>query len=64
MVNTDTEQYRTFLQKLQRDEFRPSALNDIKNLLAFKPPSEASVVIRDAGITEIVQCLNDADRYA
>ncbi|KAI8424332.1 hypothetical protein MSG28_002875 [Choristoneura fumiferana] len=62
MVNTDTEQYRAFLQKLQRDEFRPSALNDIKNLLAFKPPSEASVVIRDAGITEIVQCLNVADR--
>ncbi|XP_049870417.1 26S proteasome non-ATPase regulatory subunit 5 [Pectinophora gossypiella] len=62
MINHDTEQYRLFIDKLQREEHRPDALNDIKNLLAYKPAPEAVSTIRDVGISKIVQCLNVQDR--
>lgn len=63
MPGEDTEQYRLFIGRLQREEHRPAALNDIKNLLAFKPAGEAVSTIRDVGITQIVQCLNVPNTY-
>ncbi|XP_030028072.2 26S proteasome non-ATPase regulatory subunit 5 [Manduca sexta] len=62
MSNEDTEQYREFINKLQRDEHRPIALNEIKNLLSFKSSPEVVTTIRDVGISKIVQCLNVADK--
>ncbi|CAH1647142.1 unnamed protein product [Spodoptera littoralis] len=58
MSNEDTDQYRGFIRRLQREEHIPAALNDIKNLIAFKPAGEAINTIRDGGISKIVQCLN------
>ncbi|XP_021187709.3 26S proteasome non-ATPase regulatory subunit 5 [Helicoverpa armigera] len=58
MSTEDTEQYRQFIERLQKEEHRPAALNDIKNLLAYKPAGEAITTIRDVGISKIVQCLN------
>lgn len=63
MSNQDSEQIRQFIAKLERDEQRQAALNDIKNLIAFKPDNEAIAAIRDVGISQIVQCLNVADKY-
>ncbi|XP_026755476.2 26S proteasome non-ATPase regulatory subunit 5 isoform X2 [Galleria mellonella] len=37
MSNQDTEQYRQFIEKLQREENRQTTLNEIKNLLLLKP---------------------------
>ncbi|XP_063533462.1 26S proteasome non-ATPase regulatory subunit 5 [Cydia strobilella] len=62
MVISDADQYRQFLNSLHRDESRPAALNDIKNLLSLKPANEISAVIRDVGIKEIIQCLNVPDK--
>lgn len=62
MPNSDSEQFREFIAKLQRDEQRPAALNDIKNLIAFKPPNEVMETIRDVGISEIVACVNLPDK--
>ncbi|KAM3967186.1 26S proteasome non-ATPase regulatory subunit 5 [Aphomia sociella] len=62
MANEDTEQYREFLQKLQRDQHRPTALNDIKNLLLLKPAGEAASTLRDVGIAKLIQCLNVSDK--
>lgn len=59
----DTEQYRAFLTKLQREELRPAALNDIKNLFVLKPPVDVANTLRVVGIAEIVQCLNVTDKY-
>jgi hypothetical protein len=63
MTNQDTEQYRLFLNQLQREEHRPAALNELKNLLALKPANEATNAIRHVGITKIVHCLNVPDKY-
>ncbi|CAB3239368.1 unnamed protein product [Arctia plantaginis] len=62
MSNQGSEQIRQFIAKLERDEQRQAALNDIKNLIAFKPANEAIAAIRDVGISQIVQCLNVADK--
>lgn len=63
MSNEDTEQYRDFIAKLQReDEPRPTALSNIKNWLLYKTPEEATPSIRNVGITKIVECLNDAHK--
>ncbi|KAL0832876.1 hypothetical protein ABMA28_001026 [Loxostege sticticalis] len=58
MTAQDTEQFREFLRQLQREEHRPTALNEIKNLFTYKPAGEAITTIRDVGISKIVQCLN------
>lgn len=62
MSNNDSEQIREFVVRLERDEQRQAALNDIKNLIAFKPPNEAIAAIRDVGISRIVRCLNTGDK--
>lgn len=63
MSNEDTEQYSDFIAKLQReDEPRPAALNNIKNWLLHKTPEEATPLIRNVGITKLIECLNDADK--
>lgn len=63
MSNEDTDQYRDFIAKLQREDQRPAALKDIKNLFVYKPPGEAANAIRDVGISKIVHCLNAPDKY-
>ncbi|XP_063824245.1 26S proteasome non-ATPase regulatory subunit 5 [Ostrinia nubilalis] len=62
MTTQDTEQYREFLRQLQREEHRPTALNDIKNLFTYKPAGEATTTIKDVGISKIVECLNVPDK--
>lgn len=63
MTNSDVDQYRLFIDNLQREEFRHSALTDIKNLLILKPPREAVSTIQNVGITKIVRCLNVPEKY-
>lgn len=63
MATEDTELYREFIEKLQREEHRPTALNDLKNLLLHKPAGEAADTIRNVGIARIIHCLNVEDRY-
>lgn len=63
MSSEDTDQYREFIRRLQREEHIPAALNDIKNLIAFKPAGDAINTIRDGGISKIVQCLNVSNTY-
>ncbi|CAH0605414.1 unnamed protein product [Chrysodeixis includens] len=58
MSSEDTEQYRLFIGRLQREENKSAALTDIKNLFAYKPAGEAITALRDVGITKIVQCVN------
>ncbi|KAJ8733289.1 hypothetical protein PYW08_001587 [Mythimna loreyi] len=58
MPNEDTDHYRCFIGRLNREEQRPGALNEIKNLLDTKPAGEVVTAIRDIGISELVQCLN------
>ncbi|XP_075971766.1 26S proteasome non-ATPase regulatory subunit 5 [Anticarsia gemmatalis] len=62
MSNRDSDQFREFINNLEREENRPAALNDILNLLAFKPANEAISTIRGVGISQIVQCLNVSDK--
>lgn len=62
MTSQDTEQYREFLRQLQREENRPSALNELKNLLTYKPAGEAISTLRDVGISKIIHCLNVSDK--
>lgn len=62
MTTEDSEQYREFLRQLQREEHRPTALNELKNLLIYKPAGEAVNTIRDVGISKIVQCLNVSEK--
>lgn len=64
MINSDTDQYRLFIDNLQREEFRHSALTDIKNLLTLKPARDAVNTIQNVGITKIVRCLNVPEKYA
>lgn len=64
MSSEDTEQFRQFIGRLQKEDQRPAALNDIKNLLVFKPAREATTTIRDVGISKIVECLNVPNTYA
>lgn len=59
--NQDAEQLRIFLNQLRIEEHIPAALNELKNLLAFKPVDEDTDTIINAGITKIVQCLNVTD---
>ncbi|XP_013190282.1 26S proteasome non-ATPase regulatory subunit 5 [Amyelois transitella] len=61
MAHRDTELYAEFLDRLQRQEHVPAALNEIKNLIQFKPANEVIPAIRSAGITKIVNCLNISD---
>lgn len=63
MAAEDTERYREFIEKLQREEHRPAALNDLKNLLVHKPAGEAADTIKQLGIARIIQCLNVDDKY-
>ncbi|CAH0407424.1 unnamed protein product [Chilo suppressalis] len=62
MSGQDSEHFRAFLNQLQREEHRPVALNELKNLLVLKPAGEARSTIRDAGISKIVQCLNASEK--
>ncbi|CAK1546158.1 unnamed protein product [Leptosia nina] len=56
------EQYSVIIQNLQSEEQRSQALDDLKNLLNFTPPSQAAPVIQNCGITKIVECLNVKNR--
>ncbi|CAG9133123.1 unnamed protein product [Plutella xylostella] len=58
MGPSDTDRFREFVQKLQQEDERVAALNDIKNLLTYKPAGESAQVIRNVGITKILQCVN------
>lgn len=58
MPTEESENYRSFIGRLQKEEQRPAALNEIKNLLEVKPAGEVTTTLRDVGISEIVQCLN------
>ncbi|KAJ8727574.1 hypothetical protein PYW07_001693 [Mythimna separata] len=58
MPGEHTDRYRNFIKRLNREEQRPGALNDIKDLLDTKPAVEVVSAMRDVGISEIVQCLN------
>lgn len=62
MANEDTQQFREFAHKLQILEERSAALNDIKNLITYRPANEVISAIKDVGITQIVQCLNLPDK--
>lgn len=61
MTQQDMEQYGIFSEKLKTEELRSAALNDIKNLLAFKPASEAAPAIRNIGISRILHCFNGSN---
>lgn len=63
MSQQDIEQYRLFIEKLKTEEYRSEALNDIKNLFAYKPAPEAAPTIRNIGIAKILHCLNGSDKY-
>lgn len=58
-----TEQFREFINKLSSKEHRTTALNDLKNFLTYKSPSETLSTIRDAGISKIIHCVNISDEY-
>ncbi|CAG9795078.1 unnamed protein product [Diatraea saccharalis] len=62
MTEQDTQHFRIFLNQLQREESRPVALNELKNLLILKPAGEARNTIRDAGISKIIHCLNVSEK--
>ncbi|XP_023933824.2 26S proteasome non-ATPase regulatory subunit 5 [Bicyclus anynana] len=62
MTQQNNEQFRIFTEKLKTVEERSTALNDIKNLLAYKPASEAVPTIRNIGISKILHCLNETDK--
>ncbi|KAI5646556.1 proteasome non-ATPase 26S subunit domain-containing protein [Phthorimaea operculella] len=63
MTTEDIEQFRGFMRALQsEDENRQQALNEIKNLLVFKPAGEATSTIRNVGISKIIQCLYSREK--
>ncbi|XP_050343371.1 26S proteasome non-ATPase regulatory subunit 5 [Nymphalis io] len=62
MSNQDIELYKNYIENLKIDECRPSALNEIKLILTYKPASEAVSIIKNIGISKIFQCLNSSDK--
>lgn len=62
MTEHETDRYRHFIERLKREEQRPEALNEIKNLLTFKS-GQTSTNVRDAGLSKIFHCLTAQDKY-
>ncbi|CAH2105570.1 unnamed protein product [Euphydryas editha] len=62
MSSEDLEQYKIYIEKLNVGEDRPSALNDLKILLTYKPASEAVTIIRNMGISKILYCCKSPDK--
>lgn len=60
MSEQETDQYRHFIERLNREDQRPEALNEIKNLLTFKSGQSD---VRDAGLSKIFHCLTAQDKY-
>ncbi|CAG9559691.1 unnamed protein product [Danaus chrysippus] len=58
MSNRDLDQLRNCLDRLKIKENIPTALNEIKSILAYKPAAEAAPTIRNVGISKILFCIN------
>ncbi|XP_026496816.1 26S proteasome non-ATPase regulatory subunit 5 [Vanessa tameamea] len=57
-----TQDYENHIEDLKIKERRPSALNELKLILTYKPASEAVAIIQSTGISKILQCLNSSDK--
>lgn len=62
MSSENSEQYKIYIEKLNVEEERSVALNDLKILLTYKPASEAVTIIRSMGISKIIHCFNSPDK--
>ncbi|XP_045447090.1 26S proteasome non-ATPase regulatory subunit 5 [Melitaea cinxia] len=62
MSSENSEQYKIYIEKLNVEEERSVALNDLKILLTYKPASEAVTIMRSMGISKIIHCFNSPDK--
>ena len=62
-MSSSIVQFKDLIEQLQSDEYRCTALNELKNVLTFNTNIDALSTIRHVGITKIMHCLNISDKY-
>lgn len=62
MSNRDLDELRNCFNRLKIKENVPTALNEIKSILAYKPAAEAAPTIRNIGISKILYCINTSTK--
>lgn len=62
-MSNKLEHYKALTEKLQNEELRSDALNDLKNFLVFEVTVDAVSIIRNGGMSKILNCLELSDKY-
>ncbi|CAH0725180.1 unnamed protein product, partial [Brenthis ino] len=61
-MSNKLEHYKALIEKLQNEELRSDALNDLKNFLVFEVTVDNISIVQNVGISKILNCLELSDK--